>query len=151
MQSLTLPLLVVAACLGFVSAQTGTHPAYVHALDNLRAARACLSRVSPSGRVVNQEQNAIAEIDKAIWEIKNAALGDRKHDAKDLSDHPPVNPHERGRARLHRAEGFLDRAHDDIGREEDRTSLQGLRDRVFHHIDQAHRILRQTIAESSQD
>ncbi len=66
-----------------------TYPAYLTALTDLRHARAFvpLSAPSASDRVDNLEQHAIEEIDKAIGEIKHAAI----YDGKNLNDHPPVD------------------------------------------------------------
>src|SRR5579859_5428022 len=61
------------------------HPAYLHALSDLRAARAFLAR--PASVTVKWDENvAIREIDAAIAELKQAAIDD----GKPLEDHPPV-------------------------------------------------------------
>ena len=73
-------------------------------LSDLRAARAHLGQVTPSDRVDNEEQRAIEEIDRAIAEIKNAAIDD----GKNLNDHPPVDEHMDRRGRFHRALELLD-------------------------------------------
>src|SRR5437763_1743950 len=53
------------------------HPAYLHALTDLRHARAFLAR--PAGAMVKwDEKRAIHEIDEAIREIKSAAIDDGK-------------------------------------------------------------------------
>src|ERR1700753_2160265 len=53
----------------------GNHPAYLHALSDLRMARAFLER--PANVVVKwDEKRAITEIDAAIREIKEAAIDD---------------------------------------------------------------------------
>src|SRR3569623_635768 len=62
------------------------HPAYLHALTDLRHARALLER--PAKADVKFDENvAIREIDAAIYEIMQAAIDD----GKPLSDHPPVD------------------------------------------------------------
>src|SRR5271167_2064106 len=63
------------------------HPAYLHALTDLRTARAHLQRPD-GGELRDQEKKAIHEIDEAINEIKKASIDD----GKDLNDHPPVTP-----------------------------------------------------------
>src|SRR5512140_867828 len=53
------------------------HPAYLHALTDLRTARAFLER--PANIVVKwDEKRAIKEIDDAIHQIKEAAIDDGK-------------------------------------------------------------------------
>jgi hypothetical protein len=117
--------------------EPGKHPAYLHALTDLRHARAHLDKLSPSDHVDAEEQHAIGEIDRAIEEIKKASIDD----GKDLNDHPPVDAHMDRAGRYHRALELLDKAHNDIAREEDDPSTRGLRDRALHHIDEAHRIV----------
>jgi len=105
---------------GNVTAQ-GRHPAYLHVLSDLRAARA------------HVEKEAIHAIDEAINEIKKASIDD----GKDLNDHPPVDAGLDYTGRLHRAKELLEKAHQDIAREEDNNFAQGLQQRAFGHIDKA--------------
>jgi hypothetical protein len=51
--------------------------------------------------------------------------------------------------RFHRAMELLDKAHNDIAREEDDPGVRGLRDRALHHIDEAHRIVDHLIVQAS--
>lgn len=125
----------------------GRHPAYLHALTDLRHARAHLGQLTPSDRIDNEENHAIEEIDKAIGEIKRASIDD----GKDLNDHPPVDMHLGHRGRLHRALELLDKAHNDIAREEDDPASRGLRNRALHHIDEAHHIVDRIIIQASGD
>jgi hypothetical protein len=53
------------------------------------------------------------------------------------------------RGRFHRALELLDKAHNDIAREEDDPSVRGLRDRALHHIDEAHRIVDHLIVQNN--
>ncbi len=110
----------------------GKHPAYLHALTDLRHARAHLEH-GDGGQLRHEEEEAIREIDAAIAEIKKASIDD----GKDLNDHPPVDAGLDHTGRLHRAEQLLDKAHQDIAREEDNTFAQGLQQRAFGHIDRA--------------
>src|SRR5471032_299417 len=64
----------------------GKHPAYLHALSDLRAARWMLEHRPGDPAVSAQEDVAISEIDGAIAEIKRAAIDD----GKDIHDHPNV-------------------------------------------------------------
>ena len=69
----------LAACTALTFAdEPGRHPAYLHALTDLRHARAHLGQLAPTDHMDNEEQHAIEEIDKAIWEIKHAAIDDGK-------------------------------------------------------------------------
>src|ERR1700691_3499421 len=103
----------VAMCAALTFAdEPGRHPAYLHALTDLRHARAHLGKLTPSDRIDNEEQRAIEEIDKAIGEIKHAAIDD----GKNLEDHPPVDAHMDREGRFHRALELLDKAHNDTAR-----------------------------------
>ena len=133
---------LVAVCTAITFAdEPGRHPAYLHALSDLRAARAHLGRITPSDRVDDEEQRAIEEIDRAIAEIKNAAIDD----GKNLNDHPPVDEHMDRRGRFHRALELLDKAHHDVDYKESDPSVRGLRDRALRHIDEAHHIVEHII------
>jgi hypothetical protein len=129
---------IVALCAAFTFAdEPGRHPAYLHALTDLRHARAHLENPALTHHMDKEEEHAIDEIDKAIGEIKNAAIDD----GKSLNDHPPVDAGMDRAGRFHRTLELLDKAHNDIAREEDDPSVRGLRDRALHHIDEAHRIV----------
>jgi hypothetical protein len=118
----------------------GSHPAYLHALSDLRTARSLLERPD-HGELHHEEKEARHHIDKAIDEIKKAAIDD----GKDLNDHPPVDVHMDWPGRLHRAMELLDKAHEDISREEDNRFAQGLQQRAFAHIDEAKHEVREAI------
>jgi hypothetical protein len=135
--------LAVCAALTFAD-EPGRHPAYLHALTDLRHARAHLERFTPSEHMDAEQQHAIEEIDRAINEIKRAAIDD----GKNLNDHPPVDAHMDYSGRYHRALELLWKAHNDIAREEDDPSVRGLRDRAIHHIDEAHRIVDHLIVQA---
>lgn len=132
---LAVPVLFFALVFTLAATNTngqGKHPAYLHALTDLRAARAHLEH-GDGGQLGHEEQEAIHEIDAAIGEIKKASIDD----GKDLNDHPPVDAGLDHSGRLHRAEQLLDKAHQDISREEDNSFAQGLQQRAFGHIDRA--------------
>jgi len=112
----------------------GKHPAYLHALSDLRDARAHLEQLS-SDTVNQEEMHAIDHIDKAIGEIKKAAI----MDGKNVQDHVPVDAHLARTGRFHKALELLDKAKRDVSGEEDQPDTQGLQLRVIHHIDEAHR------------
>ena len=118
----------------------GKHPAYLHALSDLRDARAHLERLA-SDPVNQDEDNAVIAIDKAIDEIKRAAI----MDGKNIADHVPVDAHLPLRGRFHKALDLLNRAKADVSGEEDQPDTQGLQMRVLHHIDEAHRSVKHAI------
>jgi hypothetical protein len=111
----------------------GKHPAYLHALTDLRTARWMLEHRAGDAAVSGQEDVAISEIDAAIGEIKRAAI----EDGKNIHDHPNVDFPNDYRGRLHKALDLLRKTHDDVAREEDDPMTKGLRNRAVGHIDGA--------------
>jgi hypothetical protein len=130
-----LATLILAAALPVIALADlpGKHPAYLHALTDLRAARWLIEHRPGDASVSGAEDVAITRIDEAINEIKHAAIDD----GKDLHDHPPVDEQLDRRGRLHRADELLNKVHADIAREEDDPMTRGLRDRAVHHVDDA--------------
>ncbi|HET9623301.1 MAG TPA: hypothetical protein VFP84_18130, partial [Kofleriaceae bacterium] len=114
------------------------HPAYLHALTDLRAARAFLQRPAQV-QVKWDEQRAIREIDAAIREIKAAAI----NDGKDVNDHEPIDRPTWG-GRLQRSLELLGKARADISQEEDSPSsrVHRLRGLALEHIGNAERAVR---------
>jgi hypothetical protein len=129
---------VLSALSGFAQ---GRHPGYLHALTDLRHARAHLERPD-GGALRREESDAIHEIDKAIDEIKRASIDD----GKNLSDHPPVDARLGWPGRLHRALELTNKAHNDVAQEEDNVFAQGLQLRALEHIDKAHRHVEEALA-----
>jgi len=126
-------LLLVALPFAANADLPGKHPFYLHALSDLRAARWLIEHRPGDPAVSGQEDVAVAEIDKAIGEIKHAAIDD----GKDIHDHPPVQgPNDRP-GRLHKALELLRKVHNDVAREEDDPMTRGLRDRAVGHVDEA--------------
>src|SRR5277367_4542778 len=134
-------LLAVPAVLSANPAPPREHPAYLHALTDLRHARAHLERQG-GGELKDQEKKAIHEIDEAINEIKKAAIDD----GKNLNDHPPVDRQMDWSGRLHRALELVNKAHQDVSQEEDNGFAQGLQARAILHIDKAHHHIEEAIA-----
>jgi hypothetical protein len=111
----------------------GPHPAYIHALEHLRVARAYLHD-NWAWEPVRQDDNyAIAQIDGAIHEIKAAAIDD----GKNIDDHPPIDVHASWHDRFRHAEDLLKMAQSDLARAEDVPESRGLRDRALQHINAA--------------
>jgi hypothetical protein len=137
-------LAFVVAMLSPLSNQTHAqrkHPAYLHALSDLRYARSLLERPN-GGALQQQEKEAIHKIDDAIAEIKNASIDD----GKNIADHASVDPHMPWAGRLHKAQELLDDARHDCRKEEDNPETRGLQMRVLHHIDEAHNHVSEAIA-----
>ena len=121
----------------------GKHPAYLHALSDLRAARWMEQHRPGDAAVSSHEDVAIGEIDAAIREIKHAAIDD----GKNIEDHPSVDVPTNRPGRLHKALELLRHVHGDVAREEDDPDTRGLRDRAVHHIDDAIHATELTIAD----
>ena len=121
------------------------HPAYLHALADLRAARWLIASRSGDARVSGDQDVAIARINETINDIKHAAIDD----GKNLDDHPPVDARLDRKGQLHRADELLRQARSDIAREEDNTQIRGLRDRAIAHLDAAIRATDQAIRDAT--
>jgi tetratricopeptide (TPR) repeat protein len=122
----------------------GKHPHYLHALSDLRHARAHLDKLTPNEVVDVQEQHAIIEIDAAIREIKTASIDD----GKNLADHPPIDANISKAGRYQKALELLHRAGADINREEDDPAAQGLQHRALMHVQDAEATVESIIVES---
>jgi hypothetical protein len=109
------------------------HPAYLHALSDLRASRWLIEHRTGDWAQTRDEVDAVREIDAAINEIKKAAYDD----GKNLNDHPQVDERPDYRGRIHAAIDDLKKARSDIAREEDNEYADHLRDRAIRHIDAA--------------
>ncbi len=124
-----------------VQAGPAAHPAYLHALSDLRTARALLQRPARDAEVKWDENRAIGRLDAAIREIKDAAIDD----GKPLEDHPPVDARLRHRDRIRSAIELMDKAARDIEEREDNGFARGLRGRAVGHIREAVRFSREAI------
>jgi hypothetical protein len=119
------------------NAAPGKDDAYHNALGHLRAARALIEHPD-SGELHDQEKNALTEIDAAIAEVKSVA-----DDGKSIDDHPGIDTHARWIPRLNKAVEQLNKAHDDVSKEDDNS---GARERAVQHIGQARKFVTQAIA-----
>jgi len=115
----------------------GPHPAYLHALSDLRAARHYLNDGWAWEGVRRDDNAAVAQIDAAIREIKHAAIDDGKGDADPFPIDRSLSPHDRFR----KANELLASAHHDLDHAEDVPEARGLRNRAIGHIDAAHNIV----------
>lgn len=128
------PLFLLAVLFaGCVAQPTHRHPAYLHALTDLRSARWMLEHRPGDAAVNAHESEAIREIDGAIEELRRAAIDD----GRNIHDHPPADAPPDYRGRLHKAAELLRKVRNDTYREEDNSSARGLRDRALGHVDAA--------------
>ena len=125
--------LLLAACAPVRPAAPPHHPAYLHALSDLRAARWNLEHRPGDAAVSGAEDVAITEIDRAIQEARRAAA----EDGQNPNYRPPTDAVITRPGRLHQADQLLRRAHDDIAREEDFPDTRQIRNEVIAHIDAA--------------
>jgi hypothetical protein len=109
------------------------HPAYLHALSDLRAARWLIEHRPGNWAQTNDEVQAVQQIDAAINEIKHASVDD----GKNLNDHPPVDEAPEHHGRIRAALQYLRKARADISQEDDNGWANGLRERAYQHIDLA--------------
>lgn len=114
-------------------AKFGPHPAYLHALSDLRAARWMVDHRPGNRKATQDEMMAVQEIDKTIAELKRAAIDD----GKDINFRPPVQEKPDHGGCLHDAIDLLRRARKDVEAEEDHRFAQDLNPRIFGHIDAA--------------
>lgn len=124
----------------------GPHPAELHALSDLRLARAYLSH-GDEGNVVADERGAIAEIDQAIGEAKRAAVDD----GKPLDDHPPVDANLHRKDRFHRAYALLQSAARDLGERESDPYARGWIGRARGDIGDALSLVRRALGDDRRD
>jgi hypothetical protein len=129
-----LAALALTATLASLSASAadlpGRHPAYLHALTDLRDARWNLEHRPGDARVSGQEDVAITETDRAIGEAKKAAAEDGKNEA----DHPHEDAALDRPGRLHHALDLLQKAHADVHEEEDNPESRAMRGRIDQHV-----------------
>ncbi len=143
-----LALMAAAAMVGPTATEAqqvpGPHPAYLHALTDLRMARSYLNDGWAWEPVRQDDNKAIREIDAAIGEIKSASIDD----GKNLGDHPPMDAHLTPQNRFAKANELLYAAHQDLLRAEDVPQSRGLKDRALRHIDAAHNTVDQAVRTS---
>jgi hypothetical protein len=110
----------------------GQHPHYMQALSDLRGARGLLE-----GSRDRDAAKATDDIDRAIGEIKQAAIDD----GKELGDHPPVDATQGARSRYQQALKLLADARRDLAYEEDDKAALGWRKRAMAAVDDARRLV----------
>ena len=98
------------------------HPRYLHAISDLRTARALLFR-SDWRDVMRNQRAAIDEIDRAIAAARAAAIDD----GRDPNDAPPVDAGLGWEGRFRKALELLDSAQRDLSFAEDNRAAAGWR------------------------
>ena len=122
-------------------AQTpGPHPAYLHALRDLREARDLLHSDFADARHKELGAAATQEVEKAIGDLKAASHLDEKN----LGDTPPtkaLSPE----GRFHQIQALLSSAHNDIKQPESDPVARPYKDRALGHIDSALKIIQPAV------
>jgi hypothetical protein len=129
--ALSLMLLVPAA------PANAQEPAYLHAISDLRTARAYLQMDNrPLFRATRDQ--VIDEIDHAILDMKIAAVDDGKHPWQT----PPPQSGDDPMGPIHSAMRLLNEAHADVARGRDTPRNGDLQLRSMRHIDHAELMLK---------
>jgi hypothetical protein len=134
-------LIVALAPLASHADTPGAHPAYLHAISDLRAARWLIEHRPGSWKAGEDEAAAVRQIDEAIHDMKIASFDD----GKNVNDHPPVDERPDQPGRLHEALEYLHKARADVSGEEDNGYANGLRARSIGHIDGAIHSVRRAV------
>jgi hypothetical protein len=113
-------------------APAGAHPAYLHALSDMRLSRALLMGWTNILIVIPMQQ-ARDEIEAAIRDITEAAISD----GKNIDDHPPIDTGLANRDRLVRSLELLNKAYSDIDERETNPADRALRSKALGHISKA--------------
>ena len=111
------------------------HPAYLHAMSDLRQAYWLVEHRETQDRVAKlEERRAAGAIRAAYQSLKDASILDNK----DIDDQPPADMTfgDHG-GRLHRAMDLLRDAHTEVSKEEDDPAARGFRNRAIQQIDHA--------------
>lgn len=124
----------------------GPHPHYLHALSDLRMARAWLTALGENN-VMGREMDSVGNIDKAIADVKSASIDD----GKDLNDHPPVDVKVKHKARLIKALDLLRGAKKDLDYDEDDHKALGWRHKAQKHTQDAINATKQAIKDAISD
>jgi hypothetical protein len=124
----------------------GHHPAYLHALTDLRDARYYLTH-APEGMMEERERRAVAELDRAIDNVQRAAY----YDGKDVYDHPRGDAYPDARGRLRRVSELLRKAREDVAQQEDNLNVRDMQYHAVEHIDGAIRLAESVMLDREHD
>src|SRR5579859_275267 len=89
----------LAACVVAAPPRPPHHPAYLHALSDLRAARWLIEHRPGDWAQSGDEHEAVRQIDAAINDVKSASI----NDGKNLNGHLPLDEIADHRGRIHQA------------------------------------------------
>jgi hypothetical protein len=111
------------------------HPAYLHAMSDLRKAYWLVQHRDPGNPFSGMEEQRAAEAIRAAYmNLKNAAIVDNK----DIDDQPPADTnYGNHRDRLQQARNLLGDAHNAVDREEDDPAAVNFRKYAIRDIDAA--------------
>jgi hypothetical protein len=145
-----LMLSTVAAMTGLMAApslaDSGRHPHYLHALADLRMARALLEETDRRN-VMEDQQEAIYQIDAAVSQIKRAEIDD----GKDLHDHPAIDANLDRPGRLHQAIVLVREANEDLHSVEDDRAALEWRKSAIHYVDEATKKIDRAMQDQNKD
>jgi hypothetical protein len=108
------------------------HPAYLHAISDLRYARALLYR-EDWREVMRDQRAAVEEIDRAIGEAKRAAIDD----GKNPNDHPPIDRGLGWEGRFRKSMELLNSAEHDLSEGESNGAAAGWRNASLANVQHA--------------
>jgi tetratricopeptide (TPR) repeat protein len=115
------------------SVRAAEHPSYLHALSDLRAARWLVDHRTGDWQVLADERKVVQQIDDAIVMIQRASIDDHKG----LNDHVAVDERPDHAGRLNEALAYLEKAREDVNKEEDNAFAEHLKDRSVRLITEA--------------
>lgn len=133
----SLPLVLAVSIILPMSSFAGffhDHPHYQRALSDIRYARALVQAQTK----LADEQSAVRELDVSIEDIMQAS----KNDWQPIAPQQKADANRNKDKRFHEALRILARAHNNICKEEDDNTAQGLRNQAIVHLDQAMNFIR---------
>ncbi len=137
------PLALVTPLAASAAGAGNQHPAYLHALSDLRRAYALIEH-RPGDKAVNgQEEFAKSAISKAIDDVKRASVDD----GKSLKDIPPPQASADHSGRLHEAADLLREVRSDIDREEDDPKAKSAQQAALKDVEAALEATKQGITD----
>jgi hypothetical protein len=123
--------LVILAALLPLAIRADEHPHYLRALTDLRDARWSLEHRPGDAAVAAHENIAIEEIDRAIGELKVAAI----EDGRNVGSRPHEDANLDRFGRLQHALELIRRAHSDVSMREDSREAREMQKRALRHIE----------------
>ena len=126
--------LMAAVSLPALADEYGRHPAYLHALSDLRTAAWQVDHRRPEDGQVSQDERVVRdEIRAAIGELQRAAW----LDGKPIEWREPTDAWLPREGRLHAAIDLLRQVRSDVAREEDDLRSRPFQQRGLAHVDVA--------------